>query len=426
MEAPLNSSNPPTSAARRHAWSSIGPAVIVAAVVCGPGSILVSSRVGAQFGYSMIWVLALACFLMVAMVTLAMRIGISFRETPCGEIARRWGRPTAILLGCVLFLIIAAFQSSNNIAVAASLEAFGWETSNWLEAGGLVAINLALIGFLYGGREQYRRIEQAMKWLVLLMVVAFLLNAVYARPSLAGMLGGLWPTLPNTGRWELMALVGTTFSIAGAFYQAYLVRERHWGEHDWQRGRLDAIVGIAALGGITLLIMVTSAATFHSLDPIPQLDTAVDVARQLDPLFGSTARFVFGIGILAGALSSFLVNALIGGHILADSLGWGDRVASPWTRHFTTLALLIGMGVALASLATGMSRVRLIVVAQALTVVGGPALALALLTLGWQKRKQDPTAIPAWILWAASAGLLVTALLSWRTLQVIFGWGTGA
>ena len=39
---------------------SIGPAIIVAAVVCGPGSMLMSSKTGAIYGYQMIWVLVLA------------------------------------------------------------------------------------------------------------------------------------------------------------------------------------------------------------------------------------------------------------------------------------------------------------------------------------------------------------------------------
>ena len=46
--------------------SSFGPAIIVAAVVLGPGSILTSSKVGAQFGYPAIGVILLAVVLMIA------------------------------------------------------------------------------------------------------------------------------------------------------------------------------------------------------------------------------------------------------------------------------------------------------------------------------------------------------------------------
>ena len=36
---------------------SIGPAILIAAVVLGPGSILANSKVGWQYGYDMVWVL---------------------------------------------------------------------------------------------------------------------------------------------------------------------------------------------------------------------------------------------------------------------------------------------------------------------------------------------------------------------------------
>ena len=101
---------------------SIGPAIIVAAVVLGPGSIIVSSRVGAVFGYSAAWVLALAVILLIAMVRLAAHVGLAYEKSPCQEIADRIGKKTAIALGVVVFLIIACFQTSNNIAVAAAIE----------------------------------------------------------------------------------------------------------------------------------------------------------------------------------------------------------------------------------------------------------------------------------------------------------------
>ena len=36
---------------------TLGPALIVASVVLGPGSILTASQVGASFGYELVWVL---------------------------------------------------------------------------------------------------------------------------------------------------------------------------------------------------------------------------------------------------------------------------------------------------------------------------------------------------------------------------------
>lgn len=220
--------------------------------------------------------------------------------------------------------------------------------------------------------------------------------------------------------WVVQGMVGTTFSVAGAFYQAYLVREKGWTHDDRRRGFHDSLVGIAILGGISLVIMMTSAAVFYGKDSAPTLESAADVAVQLEPLFGTWAKVIFSIGIFAGALSSFLVNAMIGGHILSDCLGLGGKLDQKWPRILTTLALVIGLVVALLAVGTGMSRVGLIVFAQALTVLGVPALALALLYLGTRKDLPEGHRVPVWILALCSIGFIVSCLLAARTAWKIW------
>ena len=49
----------------------VGPAIIVACIVLGPGSILTSSKVGCQFGFEMAWVLLAAGILMFGAIATA-------------------------------------------------------------------------------------------------------------------------------------------------------------------------------------------------------------------------------------------------------------------------------------------------------------------------------------------------------------------
>lgn len=82
---------------------AVGPAIIVACVVLGPGSILTSSRVGCEFGYELIWVLIGAGILMVGAVATSARVGVSLEGTPCTELANRLGRPVAAVAGIAVF-----------------------------------------------------------------------------------------------------------------------------------------------------------------------------------------------------------------------------------------------------------------------------------------------------------------------------------
>jgi manganese transport protein len=272
---------------------------------------------------------------------------------------------------------------------------------------------------LYRARHLYAVVERSMKLLVALMVLAFLGNWIAAGPSPVSLLTGMIPRLPagaTAADWMALAgLFATTFSIAGAFYQSYLVRDKGWGMDDLNRNLLDSVVGIAVLGIITMIVLSTAASTFHGREGV-ELGTVSDVARQLEPLFGTWAMWLFSLGILAGALSSFLVNAMIGGQFLADGLGWGDSMQAAWTRHGTALALLVAMILALLALATGWNHVQLIVVAQACTVLGGPALAMTLLYLATRPDLLGPGRTPRWMLLAAWLGLVATLLLAVRTV----------
>lgn len=137
----------------------------------------------------------------------------------------------------------------------------------------------------------------------------------------------------------LQALVATTFSVAGAFYQAYNVRARGWGIADVRKGMIDSLAGISVLGGVSVILMSTAAAALHGTDVDPaSLTNVSEVARQFEPLFGRYATLVFSTGILAGGFAAFMVNALIGGNMLADGFGFGETMNDRGTKHATVAA----------------------------------------------------------------------------------------
>jgi len=112
-----------------------------------------------------------------------------------------------------------------------------------------------------------------------------------------------------------------------------------------------------------------------------------EVGTALQPLFGKIGPTLFFLGVFAAAYSSFLVNSMIGGFILADGLGLGDRPGDRWPRIFTIMVLLTGMCVGLYCILflESQSPVTLIVTAQAVTVLASPLVAGSLLWLTSRK-----------------------------------------
>jgi Mn2+/Fe2+ NRAMP family transporter len=209
--------------------------------------------------------------------------------------------------------------------------------------------------------------------------------------------------------------------VAGAFYQAYLVREKGWGERHLRQGLLDSTLGIGILGGITLVIMTTSAAVF--LGRAATLKDVADVARQLEPLFGSAALVLFSLGLFAAAFSSFMVNAMIGGTLLADGLGLGARIDGLWPKRLTALALVVGMGIAIPVKIAGEAPVAMIILAQSLTVLGMPVLAFSLLYLATTRDVRSR--IPRWLIALVALGCLASIALAGRTVLKIWDMPSG-
>ncbi len=431
-----------------------GPAIIIAAVVLGPGSILTSSKVGCQYGYAMMWVIIGAGLLMIGSTALSARLGASLDKTPCGELAEHLGRPVSVFIGVVLFLVVAAFQSSNNIAVLAAIEPYlssgekagQAATSAWVKTVILLGVNLIVVAALFWMKQLYAGLEKLMIALMTIMVVGFGINLFFAQPSITGILAGLIPSFPEVSGgwlpriepplgtelaegvkrqvsdpyWAVQGMTATTFSIAGAFYQAYLVKEKGWTKNELSKGLMDSITGIAALGLTTMMIMCTAAAVLHGKVEASELKSVTDVATSLQPLFGDFASLLFVLGIFAGAFSSFLVNAAIGGVLLSDGLGLGASLDQKWPKIFTVAALMFGMVVAYLASVSGMDRVALIVFAQALTVVGGPALAASIIYLAIGKPFREKVKAPGWMLILVIFGFCVVTLLTIRTAVGIY------
>jgi len=393
--------------------------VVVAAVVLGPGSITTASRVGTAYGYSMGWVLLITTALMIGMTLAALVVGTGSTSTAAERLRTSFGSFPTACLGVAVFLIVALFQSSNNRALLLAAELFVPEISDsrMLSGGLLIAFNAVIIVFFLKSRSIYRVIEKSMLLLVATMLVCFGINAVVGSMDFSAAARGLIPSGESlavvsqqlTG--DLRALVGTTFSVAGAFYQCYLVRQRGWTRDQLHRRWLDPVVGIATLGGLTLLIMSTAAASLHGKIDAGEITDLSSLSASLAPTFGPQAAWVFAAGILAGAVSSFIGNALIGGTIMSDTLGKGASAEQAGPRAFTVLALLVGMGIALLSVLAGMDSVAFIIVAQGLTTLGLPLMAASLAWLLWQTAPQMKP-----LLAIVGLGFLVSCYVAFVTL----------
>ena len=56
---------------------ALGPGIITAALVFGPSKMTVATKLGAEFGYGLLWVVVAAIFFMMVYTSMSARIGLA-------------------------------------------------------------------------------------------------------------------------------------------------------------------------------------------------------------------------------------------------------------------------------------------------------------------------------------------------------------
>jgi len=171
-----------------------------------------------------------------------------------------------------------------------------------------------------------------------------------------------------------------------------------------------------------MTIMVTAAAVLGGGRSTKPIENAGDMAKQLQPLLGPAAKYIFCVGLLGASFSSLVANAIVGGGLLADSLGLGARFESRGVKACTVLVMVVG---ALVVQFFGQEKVGLITVAQKTTVLFVPVCALVLLLLANSRKLMGEHVNRRWMNLLGGAGLVaITGLAGyqfWKYVESLFG-----
>ncbi|WP_076609162.1 Nramp family divalent metal transporter [Natronorubrum thiooxidans] len=350
---------------------AIGPGALIAAAFIGPGTVTTASVIGAEYAYLLVWTIAFSILATIVLQEMSARLGLISKEGLGEAFRNEFSNPLA--RGITVALVVsaigvgtAAFQTGNIVGGAAGLSTITGISENiWGPVIGLIAAGLLWTG-------NYKLIERVFIGLVVVMGLAFLINAAVVRPDIGALGGGLVPTVPEGSAYLIAGLIGTTVVGYNLFLHASTVQERWDGASDLAECRTDTVAMIIVGGLITTSIVVTAASVFPEGTQIADVGAMAD---QLEPVFGGYALTFFAIGLFAAGFTSAMSAPLAGAYATAGALGWERDLTS--TRFRAIWMTILGTGIVFSGL--DYNPVQVIVFAQVANGLLLPILAVFLI-----------------------------------------------
>ena len=386
----------------------VGPGIITANVDNDAGGIATYSVAGAQFGYSMLWVLAPTCLLLVLVQEMCSRMGVVTGKGLSALIRERFGLGVSFYLMLALFFTNLGNVIADFAGLAASSELFGLHRWWAVPVGAFLLWHMVVKG-------SYSTIERVF-FVACVFYVAYLISGFLAKPDWkAATYQSLVPTNPwnKDAFYMIVGIVGTTIAPWMQFYQQASVVEKGIPLKHYRYSKWDTIVGAIAVTVVCYFIVLACAATLHQEGVV--IETAGDAAKALKPVAGNYCAGLFAFGLMSASLFGAAILPISTATSICEAMGWARGVNYKFTeapQYFSlyTAVLFIGAGVALAS--SNKMLVPIMLFSQVINGVLLPVVIFFMLRITSDKSIMGNYTNGRWFNMIAWTGATITALIS--------------
>lgn len=346
---------------------AMGPGAIMAASILGPGSVTTASVQGADYGYTSLWILLLACVIAFFYQEPAIRIAIGCKKTVLQGVREYINPQTAWFLWFIIFVGCIAYQAGNLGGASMALVYFFPETSSFFWS---VLMNFCALAIVLC--NQYKLIEKANHLLILMMVFAFVLTSCTSGPSVGDLVQeGFSFQIPGNNALLAISLLATTavpHLILG--YSTFLSKkypESQQPMKDIRLSRFDLAFNMFITFLISSSIIVCAATLIHPTGI--KITSAADMAVQLEPLLGRFAGIFFSLGLWAASISSVLYHVSVHNMLFAQAFSLEDSLNTKHSKFIVAVVVAVPI---LIIYFFQSSPVQLIIMAQAFNGIALP------------------------------------------------------
>ena len=354
----------------------LGPGMITANAGNDAGGIATFASVGAEFGYSLLWILIPIAISLGIVQEMCARMGAVTGKGLADLIRERFGVRWTALIMLALLIANAGVTVSEFVGIAAAAELFN--------VSRFVAVPLAaiLVWWLVA-KGSYQKVEKAFL-LMSLVFLGYIVSAFLSRPDWSAVAVGLVrPSfrLEHAFIFTLVAIIGTTISPYMQVYVQSSVVDKGVRADNYRETKTDVWVGTVFAILIVFFIVVSTAATLHRSGI--QISSAADAAQALRPLAGRYAETLFALGLFGASMLAAGVLPLATAYSISEALGFEKGVSRSFREapiFLGTFTFLVAVGAAIAVI-PNLPLIRVLLVTQVINGLLLPIILFAVLRL---------------------------------------------
>lgn len=320
----------------------IGPGLLVTVGFIDPGNWASNFAAGADFGYSLLWVITLSTIMLIVLqhnvAHLGIVTGLCLSEAAT-KYTPKWVRP---ILGTAVLASIST-SLAEILGGAIALEMLFDIPIIWGSL--LTAFFVTIMLFT----NSYKRIERSIIAFVSVIGLSFLyeLFLVDIDWPLAAR-SWVTPSIPEGSLLVIMSVLGAVVMPHNLFLHSEVVQSREYNKKDDASIRkllkyefYDTLFSMGVGWAINSAMILLAAATFFANHiGVEELQQAKSL---LEPLLGNQAATIFALALLMAGISSTVTSGMAAGSIFAGMFGESYHVKDVHSR----VGILLSLGIAL-------------------------------------------------------------------------------
>ncbi|MGV8080598.1 MAG: Nramp family divalent metal transporter [Syntrophales bacterium] len=323
----------------------IGPGLLVTVGFIDPGNWASNIAAGANYGYTLLWMVTLSTGMLILLQHNAAHLGIA-TGLCLSEAATLHLRP--IVSRGILATAVAASVSTALAEILGGAIALNMLFRTPIRVGAV--LTCLVVGFLLFSNT-YRRLERIIIGFVSLIGLSFIYELTLVPIDWGrAAVGWVRPEIPEGSMLIVMSVLGAVVMPHNLFLHSEIIQSRQWNREDEAviRRQLDyeyydtlfsMIVGWAINSA---MILLAAAAFFNQRLPVEELRQAKSM---LEPLLGGASGVVFAVALLLAGIASSITAGMAGGSIVAGISAEPYDIRDNHTRLGIGITLLAALGI---------------------------------------------------------------------------------